>query len=89
MPNSSRSLPTSARPHEHEHGEEAVTRRPDPVIEQAARDIDAGLVDTDLRATAGLDAARRRKLVRGAASMPPAERDATKASARRQCAAGK
>jgi hypothetical protein len=44
---------------------------PDPVIQQAKRDIDAGLVDTDMRATAGLDAARRVRLVPGPAGKPP------------------
>ncbi len=36
---------------------------PDPVIKQAKRDLDAGLVDTDMRATPGLDAQQRAKLV--------------------------
>jgi hypothetical protein len=36
---------------------------PDPVIKQAKRDLDAGLVDTDMRATPGLDAKQRAKLV--------------------------
>jgi hypothetical protein len=39
---------------------------PDPVIAQDKRDLDAGLVDTDMRASPGLDAQRRRKLVPGA-----------------------
>ncbi len=38
---------------------------PDPIIIQAKRDIDAGMVDTDMRATPGLDAQQRRKLVPG------------------------
>jgi hypothetical protein len=44
--------------------------KPDPVIEQAKQDLDAGLVDTDMRATAGLDAKRRARLVPGAAGQP-------------------
>lgn len=40
--------------------------QPDPVMRQAKRDLDAGMVDTDLRATAGLDAQRRARLVPGA-----------------------
>jgi hypothetical protein len=44
---------------------------PDPVIEQAKRDIDAGLVDTDMRATPGLDAERRARLVPGPGGKPP------------------
>ena len=37
---------------------------PDPAIEQARRDLAAGQVDTDLRATPGLDAQRRKDLLR-------------------------
>ncbi len=40
-----------------------VAREPDPIMVQAKRDIDAGLVDTDRRATPGLDAERRAQLV--------------------------
>lgn len=39
---------------------------PDPVMQQAKRDLDAGMVDTDMHATPGLDAQRRAKLVPGA-----------------------
>ena len=45
---------------------------PDPVMVQAKRDLDAGLVDTDMRATPGLDAQRRARLVPGAGGKPPA-----------------
>jgi hypothetical protein len=45
---------------------------PDPVMQQAKRDLDAGLVDTDMRATPGLDAALRAKLVPGPGGKPPA-----------------
>jgi hypothetical protein len=44
---------------------------PDPVIVQAKRDIDAGMVDTDMRATPGLDAALRAQLVPGPGGQPP------------------
>ena len=44
---------------------------PDPKMQQAKRDLDAGLVDTDMRATPGLDAQRRAKLVPGAGGKPP------------------
>jgi hypothetical protein len=47
---------------------------PDPVIAQAKRDIDAGMVDTDMRATAGLDASLRARLVPGAGGKPPSGR---------------
>jgi hypothetical protein len=43
---------------------DATEHRADPVIEQAHRDIQRGLVDTDMRATPGLDAGRRRQLLR-------------------------
>lgn len=49
-------------------------RRPDPVIEQAKRDLDAGLVDTDMRATPGLDAQRREELVPGPGGKPPTQK---------------
>lgn len=57
----------------HERDESRHTEAPalDPVIQQAKRDIDAGLVDTDMRATPGLDAERRARLVRGAGGKPP------------------
>ncbi len=38
---------------------------PDPIVAQAKRDIDAGLVDTDMHATPGLNAALRAKYVPG------------------------
>jgi hypothetical protein len=41
--------------------------KPDPIVAQAKRDIDAGQVDTDMRATPGLDALLRAKLVPGPA----------------------
>lgn len=50
-------------PHERDQNEGHVAKQPDPKIEQAKKDLDAGLVDTDMRATPGLDAARRDKLV--------------------------
>ena len=50
-------------PHELDQSLNQVAGLPDPMIEQAKRDLDAGLVDTDMRATAGLDATRRGRLV--------------------------
>jgi hypothetical protein len=50
-------------PHERDESHGATDRTPDPVIEQARRDIVSGQVDTDMRATPGLDAARRDALV--------------------------
>jgi hypothetical protein len=62
-------LPSSADqsdlplPHERDEGAGVTNAQPDKVIEQAKRDLDAGLVDTDLRATPGLDAERRDELL--------------------------
>lgn len=49
-----------------------TAREPDPAMAQAKKDLDAGLVDTDMHATAGLDAGRRAKLVPGPGGKPPA-----------------
>ncbi|NIM41114.1 MAG: hypothetical protein GTN84_08415 [Hydrogenophaga sp.] len=51
-------------PHERDEGLETTASEPDPVIEQAGRDLASGQVDTDLRATPGLDAQRRERLLR-------------------------
>ena len=45
--------------------------KPDPVIEQAKRDLDGGQVDTDMHGLAGLDARRRARLVPGPGGSPP------------------
>jgi hypothetical protein len=58
-------------PHERDQSIHNVAEAPDPVIEQAKRDIDAGLVDTDMRATPGLDAELREKMVPGPGGQPP------------------
>lgn len=55
--------PEMPLPHERDEASGQAARKPDPTIEQAHRDINAGLVDTDLRATPGLDAARRDAMV--------------------------
>ena len=52
-----------ALPHERDEGVGQTAAAPDPVIQQAKRDLDAGQVDTDLHATPGLDAAQRQRLV--------------------------
>lgn len=49
-------------PHERDQALGQVAAKPDPVIRQAKRDLDAGQVDTDMRATPGLDAGRRESL---------------------------
>ncbi len=58
--------PALALPHESDEPIRATALEPDPVILQAKRDLDAGLVDTDMHGTPGLDAELRAKLVPGA-----------------------
>lgn len=59
-------------PHERDQATHTTAAAPDPMMQQAHRDLEAGLVDTDMRATPGLDAQRRTKLVPGAGGKPPA-----------------
>jgi len=56
--------PTLKLPHERDESVGASGQAPRRVIEQARRDLEAGQVDTDMRATPGLDAQRRRRLVK-------------------------
>ncbi|MDP1650853.1 MAG: hypothetical protein Q8M01_22015 [Rubrivivax sp.] len=52
-----------ALPHERDESAPAAAVVPDPVMVQAKRNIDAGRVDTDMRATPGLDAKLHARLV--------------------------
>ena len=52
-------------PHDRDQQAASTDAQPNPHIDRAARDLRQGQVDTDLRATPGLDAARRGKLVEG------------------------
>jgi hypothetical protein len=52
-----------ALPHERDESPDAIAVEPDPVMVQAKRDLDAGMVDTDMHASSGLDAERRARLV--------------------------
>jgi hypothetical protein len=61
-PPSGKALPL---PHERDESTSHIASAPDPQIVQAKRDLDAGQVDTDMRATPGLDAKRRERLVPG------------------------
>lgn len=61
-------------PHERDQKTGEVGHPQDPVIVQARKDIDAGLVDTDMRATPGLDAERREQLVPGPQPRKPARK---------------
>lgn len=65
------SAPGLALPHERDESNPATAVAPDPLMAQAKRDIDAGLVDTDMRATPGLDAPLRSRLVPGPGGKPP------------------
>lgn len=58
-------------PHERDQSMNATAPKPDPKTVQAQRDIEAGLVDTDMRATPGLDAQRRARMVPGPGGKPP------------------
>ena len=60
-----------ALPHERDQSNDVTADAPDPLMVQAQRDIDAGMVDTDMRATPGLDAKRRARLVPGPGGKPP------------------
>lgn len=51
-------------PHERDESVDPADRDPRDVMVRAKRDIDAGLVDTDLRAKPGLDAEQHRKILR-------------------------
>lgn len=61
-------------PHDRDQQAASTNPEPNPHIERAAKDLKQGQVDTDLRATPGLDAERRGDLVKGGehgASKPP------------------
>lgn len=58
-------------PHERDESTGGTDDPPREVMKQAARDIQRGLVDTDMRATPGLDAKKRRALVPGPGGAPP------------------
>ncbi len=63
-----------ALPHERDESTHTTASAPDPVMVQAKRDLDAGLVDTDMHATPGLDAERRAQLVPGPGGKPPSSK---------------
>jgi hypothetical protein len=58
-------------PHERDESPDAAPAVPDPLMTQAKRDIDAGLVDTDMHATPGQNAKLRERMVPGAGGKPP------------------
>lgn len=65
-------------PHDRDQQAASTDAEPNSHIGQAARDLKQGQVDTDLRATPGLDAERRGDMVeggeRGASDKPQARR---------------
>jgi hypothetical protein len=66
-PTPATAAPKAKLPHVRDQSPGSVGTEPRKVIQQAYKDIQAGLVDTDMRATPGLDAQRRSKLVKPAA----------------------
>ncbi len=52
-------------PHERDESTDDANGEPREVMRQAQRDLENGQVDTDLRSTPGLDAQRRRTMVKG------------------------
>lgn len=63
-------------PHERDQSVSSTSPRPDPGMRQAHKDLEAGQVDTDMRATPGLDAEQRSQYVPGAGGQPPSKRAA-------------
>jgi hypothetical protein len=64
MPKDDKSASKLPLPHEREQSAGHVNPKPQRKMMQAQRDIEAGQVDTDLRATPGLDAPQRGRLVK-------------------------
>ena len=62
-------------PHESDQSTHATASEPVPAMRQAHQDLKKGQVDTDMRATPGLDAAQRRRYVPGAGGRPPTLKD--------------
>lgn len=58
-------------PHERDESTDSTAQAPDPMMVQAEIDIDAGLVDTDMHATPGLNAKLRSAMVPGPGGKPP------------------
>lgn len=58
-------------PHERDENGVMTDGEVRPEIEQASRDLENGLVDTDMRATPGLDADQREQYVEGPGGKPP------------------
>lgn len=72
--------PSLPLPHERDQHESAAGRKPRQVMREAKQDLERGLVDTDLRATPGLDAPERERLLRREQANSEAEARATPAA---------
>lgn len=66
-----RGKPPQAQPRRRDTATHSKVTEPDPVMVQAKRDIDAGLLDTDMHATPALDAELRAELVPGPGGKSP------------------
>lgn len=55
--------PLPAMPHERDQALGSTAAKPDPVVQQAARDIKAGLVNTDLYGMEGMGAEEQQRLL--------------------------
>lgn len=64
------SAPRLALPHERDESTAATSEAPDPMMVLASRDIAAGMVDTDMRATPGQNAELRERMVPGPGGKP-------------------
>lgn len=61
-------------PHERDESTDSTASTPDPGIQQAHEDLQEGQVDTDMRATPGLDAGQRSRYVPGEGGQPASRR---------------
>jgi hypothetical protein len=58
-------------PHERDQSLHGTAQEPDPAMQQAHEDLAQGQVDTDMRATPGLDAEQRARKVPGPGGQRP------------------
>lgn len=71
-------------PHERDQSTDNTASQPHAEMKQARKDLEAGQVDTDMRASPGLDAAQRKRYVPGAGGQgPPTETEGRSAPTRR------
>lgn len=61
-------------PHERDESTDSTSSKPDPEMKQAHKDLQEGQVDTDMRATPGLDAGQRARYVPGAGGTSPSQK---------------